>query len=591
MGNQNDIRVVLGSLRFKSASDTNLFFQVPLVQNEKQLTEYDRSFNVGLEQVFDDERQRSDEFRPTAKFTILFQNGYSGATNYIPFENNMYYLNAREAKILECSPNNNPNSISWTGLPQFHEFDFIRNDYNVSGYTQPPNEHILFTAKSATSYNWNFFLSYAYDNVDKNLQYIDISGQTILWSASTGIPFVIAKRSKFNGRPLVSFRCGMRHGLSAGEFVELSSNFTYNGTNLFQVYSLGDENYGSDEYIFNFIDVGYTGSTFNQGQFGTFKRVILDSNSADTKSKYYIRRNKILTNPEDATLTKSGFEQGIFGQKRKYESSGLTPNGIARVSILEGNPSYNLSFDKKFRISPLLDNQKRPISELFFSIIWKGYFGWTCSSQIPGFGLKQGWDFNLPLYQGQPNIWWSSSQNLSNCPSPLNTLGSYTRTQNGTTYNFYYVNSPKEGDIIDGDFCEWNDYEQKERVISEIHHKFKYNPNNFNIGGVNTNPFGYYYKPHWKLTTRVFSDYIEEGDPKFVDDIPSYSYFSTTKNSFIWRDLYPYGFVDTSGLGVDYPFLNNVHYPHENYFFRIIPEGTNYNIQTIIAEPIIDNCE
>ena len=274
MGNQNDIRVVLGSLRFKSASDTNLFFQVPLVQNEKQLTEYDRSFDVSLEQVFDDERQRSDEFRPTAKFTLLFQNGYSGFTNYIPFENNMYYLNAREAKILQCGITNNPSAISWTGLPQFHEFDFIRNDYNVSGYTQPPNQHILFTAKSATTYNWNFFLSYGYDNTDKVLQYVDISGQTILWSASTGIPFVIAKRAKFNGRPLVSFRCGMRHGLSTGEFVELSSNFTYNGTNLFQVYSLGDENYGSDEYVFNFIDVGYTGNTFNQGQFGTFKRII-----------------------------------------------------------------------------------------------------------------------------------------------------------------------------------------------------------------------------------------------------------------------------------------------------------------------------
>jgi hypothetical protein len=591
MGNQKDLRVVLGSLRFKSASDTNLSFQVPLVQSEKQLTEYDRSYDFNLEQVYDDERQVSTLFRPTAKFTILFQNKYSGFTNYVPFEDNMYYINTKEAKSLQCSPGNNPDSVSWTGYPLFNEFDFIRNDYNVQGYTQPPNQHLIFVPKNAASYNWNFFLSYPYDNVDKELQIIDISGQTILWSASTGIPFVITERKNLNGRPLISFRCGMKHGLTSGEYVELSTNFTYIGSRIFQVYSLGDETYGSDEYIFNFIDVGYTGTTFNQGNFGTFKRVILNSNVDDTKSIYYIRRNKLLTNPENANLTKSGFEQSIFGQRKKYESSGYTPNGVARVSILEGSPSYNLSFDKKINIGTLLDNQRRPITELFFTVIWKGYFGWTLNNQ-QGYGLKQGWDFNLPLYQNLPNSWWSSSQPKSNCPPPLNNLGSYTRIQNGTNYTFYYVESLKEGDIIDGDFCEWNNYEQKERVISSINHKIKYNPYNFTIGGDNSNPFGFYYKPHWKLTTRVFSDYIEEGDPKFVDNIPDYSYYSTTKKQFIWREPYPYGFVDTQGLGINYPFLNGVQYPYQNYFFRIIPEGTNYiNTENIIAEPIQDNCE
>jgi hypothetical protein len=55
--------------------------------------------------------------------------------------------------------------------------------------------------------------------------------------------------------------------------------------------------------------------------------------------------------------------------------------------------------------------------------------------------------------------------------------------------------------------------------------------------------------------------------------------------------LYPYGFVDSSGLGYDFPFLNGVHYPYNNYTFRIIPEGTNYTEQTIITQPITDNCE
>jgi hypothetical protein len=93
------------------------------------------------------------------------------------------------------------------------------------------------------------------------------------------------------------------------------------------------------------------------------------------------------------------------------------------------------------------------------------------------------------------------------------------------------------------------------------------------------------------MTIRVFSDYIEEGDKKLVENIPNYAYFTSTNDKFIWRDLYPYGYVDSTGLGVDYPFLNGVHYPHENFIFRIIPEGTNYIEQTITRQPISDPCE
>ena len=153
------------------------------------------------------------------------------------------------------------------------------------------------------------------------------------------------------------------------------------------------------------------------------------------------------------------------------------------------------------------------------------------------------------------------------------------------------LESLKEGDIIDGDCCEWNDYDQQERVISNLFHKLTFNPFSFRIGGNVANQLGYYYQPHHVLTTRVYSDYIEDGDIRNVVGIPDYSHFSTTKNLFIWRDLYPYGFVDSGGIGVSYPFLNGVHYPFKNIIFRIIPEGTNYNEQTIIADPTIDPCE
>ena len=597
MGNRIDTRVVLGSLRYKSAPDTNLFFQVPLIQNTKEITEFDRSIDVGLEQVYDNERQNSDIFRPIGKFAMLFNNSYSGQTNYPPFENNLYYLNSDVAANAQCL--NGATAVSWTGLPQYNEFDFIRNDFNVPGYTQPPNNHLTFIPKSASSYNWNFYASYAFENdFTKEMYYLDKKTNiTLNWIAGDGIPFII-EQSNPNGLGIISFRCPVKHGLSIGEYVKLS--FSYNGTDIFIVDSLGTEVAGSDEYTFNIINVGYVGSTFNVNTTGTFKRVILAANESDTTSKYYVRRHKILTNPEEAVMVKAGFEENIFGISKKYESSGFTPNQTARVSIKEGAQSYTLSFSRDILINPLLDNQQRPISELFFTVIWRGYFGWTFGLQngSGGYeGLKQGWEFNLtpnPI-TNQPTVWWSNTNSNADVGIPMST---YTTSQGaglgpgGTSLVFTYVDSLVIDDTLDGDYCEWNDYEQKERVISEIYHKFTFNPFAFNIGSSNNaNQKGYYYKPHHLVTTRVYSDYIEDGDIKNVVGIPNYSYFSTTKNLFVWRDLYPYGFIDTNGLGVNYPFLNGAHYPYGDYIFRIISEGTNYNDNNIIAEPTIDPCE
>jgi hypothetical protein len=545
--------------------------------------------------VFDDERQNSDIIRPTCKFSLLFQNAYSGFTNYPPFENNLYYLNSDAAAFAQCQ--GNANTVSWTGVPQYNEFDFIRTDYNVSGYTQPPNEHLTFIPKSASSYNWNFFVSYGYENdYTKPMRATDKKTNIILnWIVGDGIPFII-ENTVYNGRNTVSFRCPVKHGMMVGEFVKLS--FSYNGTDLFQIDSLGSNTFGSEEYVFNIIDVGYLGGTFSDGVTGTAKRVILNEHEDDTISTYYVRRNKILTDSENAVLVKAGFEQNIFGEKKKYESSGFTPNQVARVSVKEGSQSYTLSFNKDVRVNPIRDNQKRPITELFFTVVYKGFFGWMFG--LPdgsgGYhGLKQGWEFNLPLNSvGVPDYWWSNFNSDSDTNIPV---GTYTTAQSIPPYvsssfnGFTYIESLKEGDIIDGDYCEWSDYDQKERTISNIFHKLRFNPFVFKIGGTVANQFGYYYQPHHVLTTRVFSDYLEDGDIKNVVGIPDYSHFSTTKNLFIWRDLYPYGFVDSGGIGVTYPFLNGVHYPFRDIIFRIIPEGTNYKEQTIIADPTIDNCE
>lgn len=555
--------IIPSGLRYKGAPQVDQEISLSLQSKEQELTEYDRSQTVSLEQVFDDERQACTIFRPTFKVTYLYANTYTGTTNYLPFQYNLYYSN----------PEQSFSSGTWQGFPQYYEFDFYRPPIN--------DLHIDYRAKSAYTYNWGFYLTYAHQNdYQKQLTYISPNSSNVTWTAQDGIPFTITALTQ-NGNSLVTFECFMEHGLSVGEWVELS--FSYRNSNLFQVYSLGNDKFGSDKFVFNIFNIGYTGNTFSVGTTGTFKRVINPDNLFETKSKYYIRQHKVLTNLEDIEVTKSGFEKNIFPEERKFEFSSITPDKRSRISQKTSSNAYNCTSKYDIDLANLVDNQKRPITKLYLSIINKGYSGYF-NQPFNNVGLKQGWQFNITP---TPNAWWNFSNVNSNTNIPVS---SYTKSN----YTFYYNQDLKMGDTIDGDFCEWNDYEQLERVISDYYHKIKYNQNVFQTtSNLSQNSPGFYYKPHNEMTIRVFSDYIETGSPLQVENIPSYSYYSSQDRQFRWRDLYSYGFIDNLGRGVDYPFLNSAQYPFSNIVFRLIPEGSNYSLTGINEpiKPLIDECE
>lgn len=582
MGIDNETRIILGSLRNKVSPNVDMLSNITLEQTQRENIEFDRTADVNLQQLYINEREASQIFRPTCKFSFIFKNNYVGSTNYTPFKNNMFYANAIQNAVTATV---NPN-LPWDGYPQYFEFDFIRTDNNNPGYTQPPNNHLTFVNKSATTYNWTHYMSYAYDNnPNKQLEAVDQQTTTSWsWVASDGIPFIIVVGSNDNTR-VISFRCVMPHGLNIGDYVYLS--FDYFGDQLFLVSSLGDTGFGSEEYIFNIDNIGYIGTTFNQGVTGTFKKVLDDANSGETMSTYYVRRHKILTSSDNAVLVKAGFEQNIFTSKSKLEPAVLTPNNLVRTSVKEGNQSYTLTFNSDIDITGLIDNQKRPLSELYFTTIWKGYFGWTNP-------LKEGFTFNLPLVNNEPSPWWDINNVSSDANLPIGIYFSQTTPPVGP---FVYNENLQIGDIVDGDYCEFNAYNQEERVISNILHKFTFNSTYFNLTGNttsnNTNQLGYYYQPHKTVVIRRFSDYIEEGDAQLIVGVPNYSFYSNLSNSFRWRDLYPFGFIDASGIGVDFPFINGKHYPFVENIFRLIPEGSQIGNQFIneIAEPTIDECE
>ncbi len=592
MEKRNDTRIVLGSLRNKVQTDTDILLNPPLEQTQNELLETDRTSTINLIQIFDEERQSSTNFRVTFNVKFLHENNLIGTSNYNAFRDNLYYVD------------NYYNAPWYSGYPQSVEFDLIRNDVN--------NQHIPFVAKSATTYNWNYFLSYGVENnYTTQLQYSDETN-TVNWLSGDGIP-VFINIGQQNGTNTIEFRSFVKHGLIEGEFIKLVGLVDVNqfvfpptsGTNIYEVYSVGNGEYGTDEYIFNVIDIGYPSGFFNG--VALFKRVLDPNNALETTSKYYIRRNKILTNLDDLTLTYNGYQYSSFKEEKKYEFSAITPNNVSRVSIKNSNRTYNVTNANDINISGLTDNNGKPVSELFLTFINKGYMGWfnypnqgfslpPISNTTPP-ALKKGWYFNLT--NNLTNPWWENNNPLSDTNIPTNwyTNGGYT---------FFYNQSPVKNDIIDGDFCEYNDYEQIERKISSHFHKVKFNSSVFSIANSDNVDSGYYYQAHFPIRIRAFSSYVEVSRINEADfypdplnysgytavDIPSYAFFSSYDQQWRWRDVYTYGYIDNDGVGVDFPYLNKSHYPYSSIFFRLIPDNANYlGYSSIITQPLIDDCE
>lgn len=562
----NKYTIIPSNLRYKGAPSVDEKISISLEGQNQEITEYDRSATVSLAQVYDDERQGCTVFRPTFKVSYLYSNEYTGTTGYLPYQYNLYYT----------TPEISKSNGKWTGYPQYYEFDFYRP--NVS------DQHFQYKSKSAYTYNWMYYLTYPSDNnYDKELTYYSSDSNDIIWKASDGIAFTITNTSQ-NGNGLITFNCVAPHGLISNEYVELS--LSYRNSNIFQVYSVGNGLLGSESKIFNVLNIGYTGTTFNNGTTGTFKRVINPDNLVETKSKYYIKQYKVLTNLTDLAVTKVGFEKNVFGEEKKLEYSSITPNNLTRVSQKSSSNAYSFTTNYDIDLLGYKDNQKRPLTEINLTIINKGFSGYF-NSPYDGIGLKQGWEFNLSK---TINPWWSDDNQKSNTNIPVS---GYTLT-NGETKSFYYNLDLQAGDVMDGDFCEWNDYEQIERVVSPYYHKLKFNQKVFTTTTTpTTNAPGYYYKPHNPMVLRVFSDYIETGGVGFIDEVPSWAFYSESDEQFRWRDLYSYGFIDNLGRGVNYPFFNTAHYPYQNVIFRLIPEGINYNEvqENFSIKPLIDECE
>jgi hypothetical protein len=577
---EDEKRIVLGSKRFVTNTDNPVWLQVPLVGEIRDMVEGDRTILINQQTQFEEERQESTIFRISGKIVNLFDNVLSGYTQYAPYKNSLYYTNNVNNAISNVI---NPNS-AWEGYPQFYEFTFFR-EVGIDG-------HVPFVGKSASSYNWMTYVSYPFssDTTQKMSWTSEQFGVTNTnFTVSDGIPFVI-DNGTLNGKELVYFYCATNHNLKIGNFIEINLPLQPNGISnkkIFQVYSLGDGSYGTEKYVFTIFNMKFPQNETQVGTYGNFKRIINIDNSGETKSRYYIRLHKTLTDIKDFNVFKAGFDKNAFIAKSKIEYSALTPNNVQRVSIKEDNQNYSFSFSKDVDISELIDNNGKPLTELFLTIINRGYMGYfnppaTTQTGTPT-GLDIGWGFNF--LKNDNDTWWDHTSTLNKDELPLSSY-------NVNSQNFYYNESLPQGSVIKGDFCEYNDFEQVEYLLSPCVHKYSFNPTLLWDSSPVTYPSGYFYNPHHGIKIRVFSDYIESAPKKDADGVPDYAWFSEIDQTFYWKDLYSYGFIDGEGNGVDYPFINGSHTIFNLLLFKQYPSKRNVFVETTQINTIqTDNCE
>ena len=153
MGNiQNDITIIKGNLRYKGASERLISLPVEFVGDRKELIDSDRISNINAAEQTDVERQASTTFRIGGKISNIFSNIISGTTDYNGYKNFLYLTNALSVvssnQILFNNFERVPDTfgLKWGGLPQYNEFNFIRNDVE--------NPHNVLQPQSASTYNW-----------------------------------------------------------------------------------------------------------------------------------------------------------------------------------------------------------------------------------------------------------------------------------------------------------------------------------------------------------------------------------------------------------------------------------------------------
>jgi hypothetical protein len=305
--------IILPSKRYANADDQELSIKLNLETSESLLRIGDRDIILDVAKLYDDERNKSVNYKIFGKMNMVFRNMYSGNSNY-------EYLKERLYLIGDGSNND------FTGFIPYDEFAFLRRDLYRQVTTTPTGTtlggeynpvtsyvgstgHTTVTAMSAPYQNWNIYLSYVYTgDTQFPMKYSLSGGTTYEFIASDGIPFRVAGNAK-----TFTLTSPVPHGLSSGEYVIISGKTYY-------VNNVGNEIYDSENYVIILNKSQFTSADANtlSGSLVVVGKRCLDRNNVSgSTSTYYVRKHKTLTNTSGYILDNVGFENPIFEHERK----------------------------------------------------------------------------------------------------------------------------------------------------------------------------------------------------------------------------------------------------------------------------------
>jgi hypothetical protein len=572
-------KIILPTKRFFKSDEEDLTFRVNLDETETLLRQGDRDIVLDVPTQFETERIESNNYKIHGKLKMVFRNLYSGTTAFNPLVRKLYDVNDGIGQS--------------KGFLPYNEFAFLRDDVvrevntpnqgsDLTSFSQQLTlsetpEHTLITPITAPYQNWNIYLSYVYDHdSDYKINYTlsgGTTGTTYSATAKDGIPFRVVDNGNY-----ISFISPVEHGISAGEYITLSTTgntfYEPSGTGYvvttsasgrtFYVDNVGNETFNSQKYAINVLKSNFvTGTVLRPVVFG--KRCIDKRNIQYTTSEYYVHKHKTLTQQSDYILDKAGFENSIWEDEKKilFENA-LGDNDV----IVERNRMESLIYDFKtpLTLTGITNNLGYTPTEVYVSVILKngnGYFNYP---------PKVGYKFNFH------NTWIDNHFNGND--SVESSITTTTISSNAVNQSFTGGTALPIGTVLTGAFVEYNDSEMKERIVSESFHKFtarldlfnhEQNISTVNFSGVtSTNQSGLYYQPHYRVKLKQLSPYIETSNTDDIFNLPENCKYFENEGLWKWRDLYDPGFIDIDGFGVDYPFINNIHYIKNdiNFYLR-----------------------
>ena len=489
--------ILLPTKRYFKAEEQDLNLSVKLKNDETLLRQGDKDIVLNLADLFNEERNKSINYKIYGKIKMVFRNMYSGSTNYNPLLRNLYL--------------SGDGTGSDIGFVPYNEFAFLRNDVvrekttSTSGSTLgypsvAPNitldtgtpfgrytGHTTMSSLDAPYKNWNLYLSYVYgQDTGFTMNYTLSDGTNYNFVSGNGIPFRVESNGNY-----FTLTSPVEHGMSAGDYIILSGGTytTYSGittgktfytipitqsTEQYRAYyidNVGNEIYNSEKYVINILKNELTsGTTFSSVVLG--RRCTNINDITGSTSTYYVHKHKTLTTIDDYILDKVGFESSIWEDERKI----LFENTLQENDVLvERNRQEALLFDFKntFSLSGITNNLGYTPTEVYVTTIFKN------SNGLFDYPPKVGFKFNF-------HDSWMDNQ-FSGATSVEKAMTGLTQTFNGkeitilgNTYNYTGTTFTGGTSIplgttgITGAFVEYNRKELKERIISETFHKFSH---------------------------------------------------------------------------------------------------------------------